>query len=463
MAITNFGEQFAGKVLRKFFQTAVTPAITNQHYEGQIKQSGDRVNILSFLSNIALGDYVAGTDMTTQALYDTEDQLTVSQRKYFSFPIDRLEELFSYADDLGEALTDNASNTLSEEVDRFVLGNANESKAGNWLGINLRIAGGGATNGTECSIASTATGGTLSITADDEGGNDTTPGESAVENTEDGRFYYCGFTANDVGKPIRCTSGKTWATPWYKITAVTDSITASITNWDGATAGVGDIPTGDVLRMVGGGSGDDERTYEQNRDDKIFAAQYVESGAASGWGWEFQAATATQVTQSNVYDVVTLLAEKLDRYDIPADDRHLTVPPQMMAILRQASELQPAIAMAYEGVVLNGRIMRIGGFDVHMATGARVSTRASHTEPLTQASSGTSTSQGAGFVGADGVTGFLVLANHISFCTFANKWSESRIIDAEDQFARKYQGLNLYGAKVPALRRSAGATLFATF
>jgi len=49
------------------------------------------------------------------------------------------------------------------------------------------------------------------------------------------------------------------------------------------------------------------------------------------------------------------------------------------------------------------------------------------------------------------------------FITFADKWSESRVVDAEDQFAKKYQGLFLFGAKVPHQRRKAGAVLFGSF
>jgi hypothetical protein len=34
------------------------------------------------------------------------------------------------------------------------------------------------------------------------------------------------------------------------------------------------------------------------------------------------------------------------------------------------------------------------------------------------------------------------------------------VVDAEDQFAKKYQGLFLFGAKVPVYRRKYGAILF---
>ena len=90
MSLSNFGEQFAAKTLRKFYQTAITPSITNSDYEGEIKKAGDRVNILSFLSDITLGDYSAGSDMSTESIVDSEDQLVVEKRKYYNFPIDKL-------------------------------------------------------------------------------------------------------------------------------------------------------------------------------------------------------------------------------------------------------------------------------------------------------------------------------------------------------------------------------------
>jgi hypothetical protein len=124
-------------------------------------------------------------------------------------------------------------------------------------------------------------------------------------------------------------------------------------------------------------------------------------------------------------------------------------------MLRQASELQPTgIAEIFSGTVLNGRVMRLGGFDVHSAAGSRVSTR-------------TGRSTAAGFGGdlalTAGVTGYQIPANQIGFVTFADKWSESRVVDAEKQFAKLYQGLFLYGAKVPDLARKLGAMLFGSF
>lgn len=437
MAFANFGEQFAAKVLRRTFQAAVTPMITNSNYEGEIKKAGDRVNILSFPGDFGLQDYSAGSDMSTTALYDMEDQLVVEKRKAENFSIDRLEDLFTYADDAADSLTENVAKTLERVVDTYVLEQAQYAKAGSWVGIDIRVTGN--TIDTMASVATTATGGT--ITVGTSSGGATTNNVAAVEHG-DGTLDFAGFHSTDLGKPIRLTSGTSHATEWYRITGVTSSIAVTVENWDGATAAL-DIPNGDILRGLAGAleflggatNGDGKPTTE------------------GGWGWELQAGRATTLASGVIYEQMVNLAEKLDNQEIPDTDRHVTVPPAVVNMLRNASELQPAVSMAYENVVLNGRVGRVGGFDIHQAAGQRVSTRLSR-----PSASGI----GADITLTDGARAQQILANHVSFCTFAYKWAESRVVDAENQFAKKYQALHLFGAKVPGIRRRAGSLLFGT-
>lgn len=437
MSLTNFGEQFAGKVLEKMFQDAVTPAITNTDYEGDIKKAGDRVNILSFLNDIALGDYVVGTDMNLETIVDSEDQLVVEKRRYWNFPLDRLETLFTYGQDVSGALVTNAGKVLERDVDTYVLGKAGDAKAGNWVGVDIRIAGSGTTGGTMASIATTSTGGTLTVQV----GQNTQLGGTPVEQG-DGTLAFSGFTTYDIGKPVRLTSGTSWATEWYLITGVTDTNTATITNWDGATSG-SDIPNGDILRGLYGGT---EYTNDQNGDGKPTTQQ--------GWGWTFQAGFATSIADTNIYEAIVDAAEKLDKNEVPDTDRHLTGPSMLTQVLRKASEMQPAVSMAYEGVVINGRVGRVAGIDIHIAAGSRVSTRVGHP---------TAAGYDTDAVLTNSSMGHQMLVNHISMITFAQKWAESRVVDQINQFAKNYQGLLLYGAKVPALRRKMGAVIFGSF
>lgn len=439
--LTNFGEQFAAQTLAKVYQDAVTPAIVNRDYEGEIKKPGDRVNIVSFLNSILLSDYTVGSDMSSETIVDNEDVLIVEKRKYFNFSLDRLEEVFTYGQDIPEHLVNDAAKVLEKSIDTYVLQKAPDAAVQNWVGVNLVVVGSGQ---TMASITTTATGGTVTLNAT----SNTYEGQvGSVENPIDGNTYVAGFVSADVGKGFRLRSTATFVSPWYKITAVSSTISATITEWDGETSG-SDFEEGHTLRGLFGGDGINFPKYGDGNASLL---------TMSSLGWEFQAAAATGLSSSNIFDHVTLLEQKLNEAEVPDVDRHLTVPPALKTQLLQASEFQPTgIAEIYSGTVLNGRVMRVAGFDLHQAAGGRLSTRAGH-------STSSATGPDADVVPVAGATGYQIPAHHRGFITFADKWAETRVVDAENQFAKKYQGLFLYGALVPAYRRKLGAILFGSF
>lgn len=437
--LSNFGEQFASKVLERAYQSAVVDAVANRDYEGEIRKPGDRVNILSFLNSILLSDYAVGSDMNSETIVDAEDQLIVEKRKYYNFSLDRLEDLFTYGGDIPENLLTDAAKQLETQIDTYVLNKfGEEAKAGNWIGTSIYVAGSGQ---TMASIATTATGGTVTVSTNVVNGG----GVSPAENPRDGNLYMTGFEANNLYKGFRLVSTAAFVSPWYRISGVTSSIVATLTEWDEAVSG-SDFEEGHTLRGLFGGDGIDFPKYGDGNASLLTMAEL---------GWEIQAAVATAVTASTIYDQTTLLAQTLDENEIPTENRKMTVPPAAITMLRQASELQPTgIAEIFSGTVLNGRVMRIGGFDVHSAAGTRVSTRVG---------SSTAAGFGADLALTAGVNGHIIPANHMGFITYADKWSESRVVDAENQFAKKYQGLFLYGAKVPKGRRKFGSVLFGSF
>lgn len=439
--LSNFAEQFASKVLAKTYQAMVTDGIANRDYEGEIKKPGDRVNILSFLNSILLSDYVVGSDMASETIVDAEDQLIVEKRKYYNFSLDRLEDLFTYGGDIPENLTTDAAKVLEKEIDTYVLNKfAEETKAGNWVGIDLVVVGSGQ---TMASIVTSATGGTVTLNAT----SNTYEGQvGSVENPRDGNNYHAGFESRDLYKGFRLRSSATHVSPWYRISGITSSTIATLTEWDEAVSG-SDFEEGYTLRGLFGGDGISFPKYGTGDASLL---------TMSGLGWEFQAAIPTSVTAATIYDQATLLAEALDTNEVSMEDRHITVPPAAITMLRQAAELQPTgIAEIYSGTVLNGRVMRFGGFEVHSAAGSRVSTRAGH-------SATSATGPGADLVLSQ-TTGYQIPANHRGALTFAEKWSETRVVEAENQFAKKYQGLFLYGAKVPRQRRKFSSVLFGSF
>lgn len=439
-SLSNFGEQFSSKVLTKTYANMVTDAIANREYEGEIKKPGDRVNILSFLNNILLSDYVVGTDMASETIIDAEDQLVVEKRKYYNFALDRLEDLFTYGGDVPEGLIENASKVLEKEIDSYVLAFAGDAAVQNWIGTNLIVVGSGQ---TMASIATTSTGGTVTISGYSQANSQEI---GAVENPVDGNLYFGGFHSSDVGKGFRLRSTSTFVSPWYKITGVTSSVVATLTEWDGAASG-SDFEEGMTLRGLFGGDG---RYFPKGGDGNASLL------TMSSLGWEINAAIATAVSAATIYDQVTLLSEALNEAEVTDVDRKLTVPPAILTQLKQSSELQPSgISEIFTGTVINGRVMRFGGFDVHVAAGSRVSTRAGHPTATGALAPDVAITAGS--------TGYQILANHTGFITFAEKWTESRVVDAENQFSKKYQGLFLYGAKVPAYRRKYASVLFGNF
>ena len=440
MTLSYFGEQFAAKVLSHVYNKAVYPGIVNKDYEGEIKKPGDRVNILSFLNDGELGDYVVGTDMVVGRILDWEDQLIVEKRKYYHFSLDRLEDLFTYATDLPDALITEHGQVLERTIDSYVLNKFGEEvKAGNWIGVDLVVVG---SANTHASVVTSATGGTVTLSTNVVNGGDGNQGPAPVENPRDGLTYLAGFQTADLYKGFRLRSTAAFVSPWWRISAITNTMVATLTEWDEAAAGP-DFAENYTLRGVFGGDG---RSFPKNGSGDAALIGMV------GLGWELQAAAPTAITSSVIYEQTTMLSEALDEGEVPTESRKLVLPPAGITMLRQASELQPSgIAEIYSGTILNGRVMRLGGFDVHSAVGARVSTRAGHA---------TTADYGSDIALTVFTTGYQIPANHTGFITYADKWSESRVVDAENQFAKMYQGLYLFGAKVPLYRRKFGAILF---
>lgn len=428
-------------MLKKTYNEAVFPAIINRDYEREFKSAGDRVNILSFLNSGELQDYVVGTNMSVQQIVDAEDQLIAEKRKAYNISLDRLEDLFTYANDIPDSMLTEQSRTLEKTIDSYILDKAaSEVKAGSWLGIDLRVEGSGQ---TEASIVTSATGGTVTVNAN----SNTYEGQIGTVEDRDGTLVFAGFNNSVLYKGFRLRSTATFVSPWYRISAITSSTVASLTEWDEATSGP-DFEENYTLRGTFGGDG---RSFPK------YGAGDASLIGMSSLGWEIQAARATAVTAASIYDQITLLSEFLDDNEVSAEERKFTGPPALKTVGRQAAELQPSgIAEIYTGTVINGRVMRLGAFDIMTATGARVSTRAGQS---TAATGGPSSDVSL----TTGAVGYVMPAHHIGFMTYGDKWSETRVVEAEDQFAKKYQGLFIFGAKVPRYRRKYASALFGSF
>lgn len=132
---TNVGEKFAKNTLKIFFERSISPDITNQDYEGEIKGGGaDRLNVLTF-GALSLKNY-SGTAMTVDTPSESEATLVINQKKAYYFQIESFAKFSSYAENPESTLIDTAGKTLARTVDNYVLGLYGDVGAGNRIGTD---------------------------------------------------------------------------------------------------------------------------------------------------------------------------------------------------------------------------------------------------------------------------------------------------------------------------------------
>lgn len=175
-------EGFASRVTQIYYQRAVAEMITNQDYEGEIKDRLSKLNILTF-GALTLKNYT-GSALTADDATESVGTLLTDQQKAFYFKIKSLDRFKSWIKNPEGTLLDQLGKELKREVDKFILGLWGDVGAGNRVGTDY-------TTGTV-----TVTTGTGAVV-----GSGTT------------------FTAAMVGKPFKATGH----TKWYRVKTFTDA------------------------------------------------------------------------------------------------------------------------------------------------------------------------------------------------------------------------------------------------
>lgn len=132
---TNVAEMFAGKAIEKFFENAVTPEITNNDYEGEIKDKASRLNVLTFSESQGLQNY-SGSDLTLGSVNESEGTLVTDQAKAYYFAVKSLDVFKSYVEDPESSLMEEKAGQLQEAVDAYVLGLYTDVASGNRVGTD---------------------------------------------------------------------------------------------------------------------------------------------------------------------------------------------------------------------------------------------------------------------------------------------------------------------------------------
>lgn len=354
---TKVAELFAAKALEKFYEVGVTPFITNDEYEGEIRDKASKLTVMTFAESQGLQNYT-GSDLTLGDVDESPSTLNTDQAKAYYFKIKSFDTFKSAVKDPESTLMIEKAGQLQEAVDAYVLGLYTDVASGNRIGTDY-------TTGT---VQVTVTTGAVT-------GSGTT------------------FTSGMVGKGFKATGHSVW----YRIKTYTS-----------ATAIV----------------------IEDDNDDVTSA--YTGGAIGAGATYTIEANTAVTLTASNIYGYILKLKQRLDEDKTPKVGRWLVVNSYIMEILSQASVVVRDVE-SDTATVENGFEGHIAGFMVYQ------------NEQL----SGNNTN------------GFWVLAGHKVAITFAMAFVETGIEDLQGNFGKAYKGLNVYGAKVPDIRRRNLAALYA--
>jgi len=106
---------YAGKTIKRYYETSILPFISNTDYEGMIKAQGNEVKIRT-VPEIAIDDHAIGDVITNQRPLSESKTLLINKAKRWSFIIDDIEQVQT---DLKNRVTEWSQNA-AENLDAVI-------------------------------------------------------------------------------------------------------------------------------------------------------------------------------------------------------------------------------------------------------------------------------------------------------------------------------------------------------
>lgn len=131
---TKLAEAFATRIIEIYFDNMLTPLITNDEYEGEVRDKATLLNIPT-VGGVSLQDYT-GADLTADDLEESVGQLSTDQEKAFYFKVKDIDKLKSFIKNPEGNLLDQVKGKLQEASDAFILGFNGDVAAGNRVGTD---------------------------------------------------------------------------------------------------------------------------------------------------------------------------------------------------------------------------------------------------------------------------------------------------------------------------------------
>jgi hypothetical protein len=144
-------EVWSGKMQVKYYLATCLTEITNNDWEGEIKDTGDIVNI-RVIPNVTISNYTKGLVLTSEVPSSTPLTLNIDKGKYFQVVIDDVDKvqadvnlLEQFTQDAGEQMKIVVENGLLADVPASAAA-ANKGNSAGAISANIRLGLTGATN-----------------------------------------------------------------------------------------------------------------------------------------------------------------------------------------------------------------------------------------------------------------------------------------------------------------------------
>lgn len=127
--------KFSMKLIEVLYNETIYTLIANTKYEGDIKNSGDRVRVRT-AGKITLSPYTKEMNLVSQDLTPIDEDLVIDQQHYFKFVVDDIDKIQNDIDTVNEYAT-NAKMDMSELLDSDLLSYARKNVSGaNMIGTD---------------------------------------------------------------------------------------------------------------------------------------------------------------------------------------------------------------------------------------------------------------------------------------------------------------------------------------
>lgn len=120
--------KFSLKLIEVLYNETIYNLIANTKYEGEIKNSGDRVRVRT-AGRITLSPYTKEMTLVAQELNPVDEDLVIDQKYYFKFVVDDIDKIQNDIDAISE-YAQNAKMDMSELLDTDLLSYARKNVKG---------------------------------------------------------------------------------------------------------------------------------------------------------------------------------------------------------------------------------------------------------------------------------------------------------------------------------------------